>query len=124
MSSSPLKLGIYQHAKNKKLYSVLGIAELGSVTSDSLSIATAKYSEDPSLELCVWLEDGRVVLDHQGLLPKEFDTSIPYVLYQAHYVSEEMGDRVLWARPLPMFIEEIEYEGKKTPRFILRYSIE
>lgn len=28
------------------------------------------------------------------------------------------GDQSLWVRPLDMFIEEIEVEGKKQPRFV------
>lgn len=36
------------------------------------------------------------------------------VLYQALY-----GDHGLWVRPLQMFIEEIEVEGQKRPRFEL-----
>lgn len=36
------------------------------------------------------------------------------VLYRALY-----GDHGLWVRPLQMFIEEIEVEGQKRPRFEL-----
>lgn len=34
------------------------------------------------------------------------------VLYKAMY-----GDRLTWVRPLNMFIEEVEVNGKKVPRF-------
>ena len=27
------------------------------------------------------------------------------------------GDHVLWARPLKMFVEKVEIDGKKVPRF-------
>ncbi len=33
-------------------------------------------------------------------------------VYQAMY-----GENKLWARPLKMFIEEVEIDGKKIPRF-------
>lgn len=34
------------------------------------------------------------------------------VIYQALY-----GERELWARPLSKFIETVEFEGQKVPRF-------
>jgi len=34
------------------------------------------------------------------------------VIYRALY-----GEHELWARPLAMFFEEVERDGKKTPRF-------
>lgn len=40
----------------------------------------------------------------------------PLVVYMALYESE-YGKNALWVRPYEMFIEEIEYEGKKQPRF-------
>ena len=35
-----------------------------------------------------------------------------YVVYRALY-----GDRGHWVRPLAMFVEEVEREGKRFPRF-------
>lgn len=34
------------------------------------------------------------------------------VLYQAEY-----GDREIWVRPVSMFFDDVEYEGKNTKRF-------
>ena len=39
------------------------------------------------------------------------------VVYRALYNSEEFGENALWARPLKMFLEEVEVEGKRVPRF-------
>jgi hypothetical protein len=34
------------------------------------------------------------------------------IIYKAMY-----GDRLIWVRPLKMFFEKVEVEGKKVPRF-------
>lgn len=39
------------------------------------------------------------------------------VIYKALYHSDEYGKDALWVRPLSMFIEEVEIDGKKLPRF-------
>ena len=39
------------------------------------------------------------------------------VVYRALYNSKEFGLNALWVRPLEMFLEEIEFEGKKVLRF-------
>ena len=39
------------------------------------------------------------------------------VVYHALYDSKEFGKNALWIRPLQMFLEEVEIEGKKIPRF-------
>jgi hypothetical protein len=41
-----------------------------------------------------------------------------YVVYQGLYDCEEFGPNPIWIRPLGMFLETVEYEGKETPRFI------
>ncbi len=64
-----LKLGEYEHYKNKKRYIVLGVAA---------------HSET--------LEE--------------------LVIYQANY-----GKKLLWARPLKMFLEKMKYKGELVPRF-------
>lgn len=39
-------------------------------------------------------------------------TEEPAVVYQAEY-----GDKTTWIRPASIFLEKVEYEGKKVPRF-------
>ncbi len=38
------------------------------------------------------------------------------VVYKALYKSE-FGENALWVRPLKMFMETVEWEGQKVPRF-------
>lgn len=45
-------------------------------------------------------------------IAKHSETEEEHVVYRTLY-----GDFSLWIRPLGMFIEEIEYEGKKVKRF-------
>ena len=40
------------------------------------------------------------------------ETQEAMVLYRAEY-----GDRQLWVRPLDMFIESVDVDGKPVPRF-------
>ncbi len=40
------------------------------------------------------------------------------VIYQALY-DGEFGKKAIWVRPLKMFMEDVEIEGKKVPRFEL-----
>ena len=40
------------------------------------------------------------------------ETQEELVVYRALY-----GDNTLWVRPKKMFLEEVEIDGKKTPRF-------
>jgi cyclomaltodextrinase / maltogenic alpha-amylase / neopullulanase len=39
------------------------------------------------------------------------------VIYKALYESKEFGENSLWVRPLANFLEEVDFEGKKVPRF-------
>lgn len=39
-------------------------------------------------------------------------TEEPAISYQAEY-----GDKIVWIRPVSVFLEEVEWEGKKVPRF-------
>ena len=39
------------------------------------------------------------------------------VVYRALYSSPEFGENALWVRPLAMWEEEVEFEGKKVKRF-------
>lgn len=43
---------------------------------------------------------------------KHSETLEEVVVYRALY-----GDRSLWVRPMKMFLEEMNIEGKKVPRF-------
>lgn len=40
------------------------------------------------------------------------ETMEPYVVYQALY-----GERGIWVRPLKMFVEDVERDGRVQPRF-------
>jgi len=42
------------------------------------------------------------------------ETLEPLVVYQALY-----RDGQVWVRPAAMFLEEVEYEGRRVPRFTL-----
>ena len=44
------------------------------------------------------------------------ETQEPLVVYMALYESE-YGKNALWVRPYSMFIESIDYQGQKVPRF-------
>jgi len=45
------------------------------------------------------------------------ETKEELVFYRALYDSDEFGPNALWARPLKMFLDTVEYNGKRTPRF-------
>lgn len=45
-------------------------------------------------------------------IAKHSETQEDMVVYKALY-----GNHDLWVRPLKMFLEEVEVEGKKIPRF-------
>jgi len=40
------------------------------------------------------------------------------VVYRALCESKEFGTNALWGRPLEMFTETVEHEGKQVPRFL------
>lgn len=42
-----------------------------------------------------------------------------HVVYQALYSHPVMGEMALWVRPLSMFLETVEVDGKQVPRFSL-----
>ena len=49
-------------------------------------------------------------------LARHSETLEELVVYQALYKSE-FGENALWVRPIKMFLEMVEFGGKKAPRF-------
>ena len=45
------------------------------------------------------------------------ETNEELVFYRCKYYTKEFGNNALWARPLAMFLETVEIEGKQVPRF-------
>lgn len=45
------------------------------------------------------------------------ETLEPLVIYRARYISDEFGPDALWVRPIAMFSEMVDSNGKQTPRF-------
>lgn len=39
------------------------------------------------------------------------------VIYKALYESEEFGKNAIWIRPIAMFFETVNIDGKEIPRF-------
>jgi hypothetical protein len=50
-------------------------------------------------------------------IAKHTETLEDVVIYRGLYNSEEFGDNALWVRPLAMFLEEVEIDGKTVRRF-------
>lgn len=50
-------------------------------------------------------------------IARHSETLEEFVVYQALY-EKEFAKEALWIRPKAMFIEEVEFEGRKMPRFI------
>jgi len=47
------------------------------------------------------------------------ETEEELVVYKALYESKKYGKDSVWVRPLKMFLEDVEFEGKFVPRFKL-----
>jgi hypothetical protein len=45
------------------------------------------------------------------------ETQEELVVYRALYESKEFGNNALWVRSKKMFLEELEVDGQKVPRF-------
>ena len=52
-------------------------------------------------------------------IARHSETLEELVVYRALYSSKEFGDNSLWIRPLSMFKEMVDFNGKKVPRFEL-----
>ncbi|HEX9595109.1 MAG TPA: DUF1653 domain-containing protein [Candidatus Saccharimonadales bacterium] len=50
-------------------------------------------------------------------LARHSETLEELVVYEALYKSEEFGNNAIWARPLTMFMESVEVDGRPVPRF-------
>ena len=50
-------------------------------------------------------------------IARHSETLEEFVIYRALYDSNEFGKNALWARPKKMFLEEVEINGQKMPRF-------
>ncbi len=48
---------------------------------------------------------------------KNSETLEEVVIYKGLYNSEEFGNNPVWVRPLSMFLEEVDFNGKKAKRF-------
>lgn len=48
---------------------------------------------------------------------KHSETLEDFVVYRALYDSKEFGKNTLWIRPKKMFIEDVNVNGKRVPRF-------
>lgn len=45
------------------------------------------------------------------------DTQEEFVVYRALYDSEEFGDHALWVKSKSAFLEDVEIDGVRMPRF-------
>jgi hypothetical protein len=50
-------------------------------------------------------------------IAKHSETLEEFVVYKALYDSKEFGKNALWIRPKKMFLESVNVNGKKVPRF-------
>ncbi|MBU1178650.1 DUF1653 domain-containing protein [Patescibacteria group bacterium] len=50
-------------------------------------------------------------------LARHSETLEELVVYKALYNSSEFGNNALWVRPRAMFLETVDIDGEKVPRF-------
>lgn len=50
-------------------------------------------------------------------LARHSETLEELVVYQALYDSKDFGKNAIWVRPISMFTENVEFNGKSVPRF-------
>ncbi|MFA6271570.1 MAG: DUF1653 domain-containing protein [Patescibacteria group bacterium] len=51
-------------------------------------------------------------------IARHSETLEDYVAYKALYNSKKFGSNALWIRPLSMFIDEVQIDGKMVHRFV------
>lgn len=52
-------------------------------------------------------------------LARHSETHEEMVIYKGLYQCEKFGDNPIWVRPKAMFLEEVEHQGLRVPRFKL-----
>ncbi len=92
---------LFQKYKTPQDYARVPLAEL----EEDIRPTGFFHNKAKSIQGCC-LE---LIKRHQGKVPKTMEE---LVVYKALY-----GEGQIWVRPLKMFIEEVEVEGKKVPRF-------
>lgn len=50
-------------------------------------------------------------------LARDCDSLSDVVVYRGLYVDPRFGNYPVWVRPLDNFLETVEHEGKRVPRF-------
>lgn len=50
-------------------------------------------------------------------IAKHSETLENLVMYRAMYKDEQFGAYAYWVRPISMFLEQVEVDGKMVPRF-------
>jgi hypothetical protein len=50
-------------------------------------------------------------------LARHSETLEELVVYRALYDSSDFGPNAIWVRPKQMFLEKVEFKGRRVPRF-------
>lgn len=99
-----------------------GIYEQNIHESDRIPLSYLPVSKSPCYTQVMKLKPGK----YKHFKGKDYEvigtaihseTLEELVIYKALYESEDFGKDSLWIRPLNMFLEEVEVDGVKVPRF-------